>query len=363
MVEVKIENISKKFGDLQALHEVNLDIKDKEFFVLLGPSGCGKTTLLNIIGGLEKQDAGSIYLGDTCIDRLPPEKRDMAMVFQSYALYPHMNAEENITFSLRIKKTPKTEIQTRLKETSEMLGISKLVKRRPSQLSGGERQRVALGRAIIRKPRLFLMDEPLSNIDAKLRVGMRVELTRLQKKLQTTTIYVTHDQTEAMTMADRVAIMHSGKVMQVDKPLDVYQKPNNIFVAGFIGTPPMNFLDCNLEDRKDGGSLKTDAFSFDLPSDMYNLARKVTPSPLIMGIRAENISVSESKKNKDDIQTEVYAIEPLGSEIIYTLSFDNHLVKAKAPPNLLLDIESKVWISIDKTAIRLFDKETGKSIF
>ncbi|NLY90511.1 MAG: sn-glycerol-3-phosphate ABC transporter ATP-binding protein UgpC, partial [Firmicutes bacterium] len=257
MAKVVFEHVYKKFPNgVVAVNDFNLEIKDKEFVVLVGPSGCGKTTSLRCVAGLEEASSGNIYIGDTLVNDVAPKDRDIAMVFQNYALYPHMDVYNNMAFGLKLRKFPKAEIDRRVKEAAKILGIENLLDRKPKALSGGQRQRVALGRAIVREPKVFLMDEPLSNLDAKLRVQMRTELQKLHNRLKTTIIYVTHDQIEAMTMGDRIVVMKDGVIQQVGRPLDIYDNPNNVFVAGFIGTPPMNFLEGVL--RQENGRLYVD---------------------------------------------------------------------------------------------------------
>src|SRR5881397_2992058 len=246
MAQVVLKDLNKKFDEIHAVKDLNVQIRDKEFIVLVGPSGCGKSTTLRMVAGLEDITSGEIYIGDQLVNNLPPKKRDIAIVFQNYALYPHMTVYDNMAFGLKMRKFPKAEIAKRVKDAAEILGIQELLKRKPRQLSGGQRQRVAVGRAIVRHPQVFLFDEPLSNLDAKLRVQMRVELKRLHDRLETTAIYVTHDQVEAMTLGDRVVVMKDGLVQQVGDPLGVYAKPRNRFVAGFIGSPSMNFVDCTV---------------------------------------------------------------------------------------------------------------------
>ncbi|HEY8497197.1 MAG TPA: sn-glycerol-3-phosphate ABC transporter ATP-binding protein UgpC, partial [Limnochordales bacterium] len=256
MARVVLENVTKRYGNVVAVNKANLVIEDEEFVVLVGPSGCGKSTTLRMIAGLEEITEGNIYIGDRLVNDVPPKDRDIAMVFQNYALYPHMNVYDNMAFGLKLRKFPKDEIDRRVREAARMLGIEHLLDRKPKQLSGGQRQRVAVGRAIVREPAAFLMDEPLSNLDAKLRVQMRAELSKLHNRLRTTTIYVTHDQTEAMTMGDRIVVMKDGFIQQVGAPLEIYENPNNVFVAGFIGSPAMNFLNAVL--RRDGDDVVVD---------------------------------------------------------------------------------------------------------
>src|SRR5512143_3089710 len=256
MAGVVYDHVTKQFGDVTAVNDLSLDVADKEFLVLVGPSGCGKTTALRLLAGLEEISAGNIYIGDRVVNDIPPKDRDIAMVFQSYALYPHMSVYDNMAFGLKLRKTPKAEIDNRVKQAADILGIGELLSRKTRQLSGGQRQRVAVGRAIVREPKVFLFDEPLSNLDAKLRVETRANISKLHQQLKTTFIYVTHDQIEAMTMASRIAVINKGVLQQLDTPQNLYDRPNNLFVAGFIGTPAMNFFPGKL--RKDGGKLLVD---------------------------------------------------------------------------------------------------------
>ena len=288
MASVTLQNVTKRFGNVIAVNQANLEIRDKEFIVLVGPSGCGKSTTLRMVAGLEEITEGNIYIGDTLVNDVPPKDRDIAMVFQNYALYPHMDVYNNMAFGLKLRKFPKAEIDKRVKEAARMLGIENLLDRKPKALSGGQRQRVAVGRAIVREPKVFLMDEPLSNLDAKLRVQMRAELSKLHARLQTTAIYVTHDQVEAMTMGDRIVVMKDGVIQQVGAPLEIYDHPVNMFVAGFIGTPPMNFL--NVVLRREGDDYIVDGGSFKLTIDperarqIKNLGEYVDKE-VVLGIR------------------------------------------------------------------------------
>lgn len=362
MVNVRLENVTKKFGKIVAVDNINLDIKDREFFILLGPSGGGKSTILNIIAGLEPATSGHVYFDDDCVDDIPPEKRDIAMVFQSYALYPHMNVYNNIAFSLKMHKVSKVEIEKRVKEVADMLRISDYLKTKPHELSGGERQRVALARAIVRKPKAFLMDEPMSNLDAKLRVNMRAELIRLQKQLETTTVYVTHDQIEAMTMADRIGVLDQGRLKQVGTPMEIYRHPNNLFVAGFIGSPAMNFFDCSLME-KDGGCLQTSGFELKLPKDLFKVIKdKTGATEFILGVRPQQISIHRKPKMPESIETEVYAIEPLGSETLIDLKIGDKIIKVVTSEEYIGRIGDKAWINIDTNKIYLFDRKTEENI-
>jgi multiple sugar transport system ATP-binding protein len=360
---VRVRNLSKKFGNTLAVKNVSLEIKDKEFLVLLGPSGCGKTTTLRCIAGLETPDEGEIYIGETLVNDLPPKDRDIAMVFQSYALYPQMSVFDNIAFPLRIRKIPKPEIEKRVQEAASILKINHLLGRKPKQLSGGEAQRTALGRAIVRDPEVFLMDEPLSNLDAKLRGHMRAELKRLQKDLGVTMIYVTHDQVEAMTMADESAIMHQGVLQQVGSAHEIFSHPANIFVAGFIGSPPTNFINCSLIDETGSYLLDTGAFVLSLSEGIGKIVKEKTSGPeLILGVRPENVLLEKRKTPTSPIEAEVYVTEPLGSEVIVDLKVGDNLIKARAPADFALGIGAKTWIGFEEEKLHLFDKKTEKAL-
>jgi len=361
MVEVRLEKLTKIFGkNTVAVDNVNLDIKDKEFLVLLGPSGCGKTTTLRCIAGLETPTSGNIYLGDRLVNDVSEKDRDVAMVFQTYALWPHMKVKDNITFPLKMHKVRKDEIQKRLKETAELLKMPHLLDRMPGQLSGGEAQRVALGRAIIRDPKVFLLDEPLANLDAKLRVHMRVEIKKLQERLGVTTICVTHDQAEAMAMADRIAVMHQGKIRQIGTASDLYDHPEDLFVAGFIGSPSMNFMDCTYEEEKK--ALISEGFSLEIPKNLgKEIKEQATSSELILGVRPQDISVSE-KEVPNSIVSEVYAIEPLGHETIFDLKLGDKIIKACTHPMYTITLGEKVWMIFNMDKIHLLDKKTEKAI-
>jgi len=362
MAGVSLENLTKRYGNVIAVNDVSIEIEDEELMVLLGPSGCGKTTVLRCIAGLEAPDRGDIRIGDKSVISVPPQDRDVAMVFQSYALYPHMKVFDNIASPLKLRKHPKEEIEKRVKETAELLRIGHLLSRRPGQLSGGEKQRVALGRAIIRKPKVFLMDEPLSNLDAKLRVYMRAELKRLQKELGITTIFVTHDQAEGMSMAERIAIMNDGKLQQLSSPDDIYIQPANIFVGGFVGSPPMNFVDCSFVEKKNA-ELDAGVFSLAVPHDVKEIIKaKATGSELVLGVRPEDITLWEKGGSPVSIEANVYVVEPLGSEIIADLKVGENLIKAKTPPDLRLQIGEKVWITFNKNRMHIFDRKTEKLI-
>ncbi len=360
MAEIRIQNLVKIFpGNTRAVDDVSIHVADGEFLVLLGPSGCGKTTTLRCVAGLERQTSGDIYIGKRLVNAMPPADRDIAFVFQFYALYPHLSAYDNIAFPLKAARLPKAEVDQRVHQVAEMLKINHLLDRRPKRLSSGEQQRVALGRAIVRRPQVFLLDEPLTNMDASLRADMRVELKHLQQELGVTTLYVTHDQTEAMVMGQKVAVMDAGKLQQVGTPLEVYNHPATLFVAGFIGSPPMNILDVTLEA---GPSLVNSDGAFRLPVDTA-LAEKCPPrTPLKMGIRSEDLHIT-SDPTAGDMPAEVYVVEPLGDETIYSLRFaGNHLMLAKAPPTLDLKVGDKVGVRFERSRLHIFDVATGKAL-
>ncbi len=362
MVGVKFVGLEKRFGDVRAVDKLDLEIKDKEFVVLLGPSGCGKTTTLRCLAGLETPDAGDIYIGDTLVNELPPKDRDIAMVFQSYALYPHMTVYDNLAFPLKMRKYPKNEVERRVKEAAGLLQIGELLARRPKQLSGGQAQRVALGRAIVREPKVFLMDEPLSNLDAKLRLYMRAELKRLQNDLGTTTVYVTHDQAEAMTMGDRIVVMKDGLLQQQGTPHDIYNLPANTFVAGFLGSPPMNFVDTTFVETKGEYTLDGGSFKLKIPVNLgKQIKESISDSELILGFRPEVVKIHE-KSVPNSIEMELFVFEPLGSEVIADLKLGETLIKAKAPPTFKKELGEKLWIEIPISGLRIFDKKTQNAI-
>ena len=358
MVSVRLENLTKYFGKVRAVENLNLTIKDGEFLTFLGPSGCGKTTTLRCIAGLESPTSGQIYFDDKVVNDLSPRERNVAMVFQSYALYPHMSVRDNIAFPLVVRKTPKDEIDRRVKEVAEFLHIEKILDRKPSEISGGERQRVALGRALIRKPTVFLMDEPLSNLDAKLRIYMRAELKALHRELGITTIYVTHDQVEAMTMSDRIALLNEGVLQQVATPDELYYRPANVFTASFIGSPPMNMTDGRLVEKDDRLYVDALHFSLDLTEFKSILAPHVG-GEVILGVRPEDISLHETPGG-ERIKARVYVAEPLGGKAIVSLHIGDILFKVETAEEW--KPEATVWASINKRKLHLFDKKNGTLI-
>ncbi len=352
--------MTKKFGDVVAVNNLTLEIRDTEFMVLLGPSGCGKTTSLRVIAGLEDPDEGEVYIGDTLVNDLEPKDRNVAMVFQNYALYPHMTVAQNMAFPLQNFKVPVAEINKRILEVSELLEIKPLLQRKPTALSGGQQQRVALGRAIVRNPQVFLMDEPLSNLDAKLRVHMRAELKKLQKDLGVTTIYVTHDQVEAMTMGDRIAILEDGVLQQVDAPNHVYSHPVNRFVAGFVGTPPINFIDGSLTDT---GVLDAGEFTYPLSEELARAARAASSDEITLGIRPQNIVVYAQDATKDGLITaELYTTEPLGDMTILDLKIGDSLLKAAVESDFSAGDAKVVKLDLPPEKILLFDGKTGAAL-
>jgi len=359
LARVMIQNLMKSFGDVAAVKDLTIEARDKEFLVLLGPSGCGKTTALRCIAGLETPNSGKIFIGDRLVNDLPPKDRDIAMVFQSYALYPHMSVYDNLAFPLKMRNVPKQEIDGKIKKAADILRITHLLKRRPKQLSGGEQQRVALGRAIVREPKAFLMDEPLSNLDAKLRLHMRAELKNLQEELGITTVYVTHDQAEAMTMADRIAVLNRGELLQLGSPEEIYRTPSSSFVAGFMGSPPMNFIDCKLVEEEGRTFLDAGAFRLDV-SDLAGSMREKT-SELVLGFRPEDISVQDVP-SPESVQAQVYVVEPLGSEVILDLKVGESLVKTRSPPDFTPTPGDKVHVLFRKSKLHVFDKKTERSI-
>ena len=367
MAQVRLVNLTKRFPGVIAVNSVNLDIHDKEFLVLVGPSGCGKTTCLRMIAGLEESSDGEIWIGDRLVNDVSPKDRDIAMVFQNYALYPHMSVYENMAFGLKLRKVPREDIAKRVAEAADMLGIQGLLKRRPKELSGGQRQRVAVGRAIVREPAVFLMDEPLSNLDAKLRIQTRAELIKLHRRLGITTVYVTHDQVEAMTMGDRIVVMKDGLVQQCDTPLQIYRFPANRFVAGFIGSPPMNFVNAAVE--ADGGKtyIKAAGFRVKVDDERADKLASYVGKEVIFGIRPSDIFdkalspiVAPSADNTVTVEVEV--IEPMGAEcVLYVKSADNDLTINLDSATDAKERES-VEVVFDMAKSHVFDKETEITI-
>jgi multiple sugar transport system ATP-binding protein len=365
MASVTFDHVFKRFGEVTAVNDLNIEIEDKEFLVLVGPSGCGKTTALRCLAGLEDITEGEIRIADQVVNDVAPKDRDIAMVFQSYALYPHMSVYDNMAFGLKLRKYPKDEIKRRVDEAAGILGIEALLDRKPRQLSGGQRQRVALGRAIVREPKVFLLDEPLSNLDAKLRVQTRTEITKLHQKLQTTFIYVTHDQVEAMTMASRIAVMNYGVLQQIDTPQTLYDHPNNLFVAGFIGSPAMNFFDAKL--KKDGNNMyvETETFSVKIPDSKTDTFKPHDGKSVIFGLRPEDIHDPKYEAPGiigEQIEGSVEVTELMGNEIFVFLKSGETDYVARIDPRTSFHMGDKVKVTFNMGNMHIFDKETEQAI-
>ena len=366
MAEVIIKDVKKVFdGNVVAVSDMNLTVEDREFVVLVGPSGCGKSTLLRMVAGLEDVTEGEIFIDGRLVNDVPPKDRDIAMVFQNYALYPHMSVYENMAFGLRLRKYPKEEIDERVRDAADILGIDKLLDRRPKALSGGQRQRVAVGRAIVRKPRVFLFDEPLSNLDAKLRVQMRTEISKLHERLSATMIYVTHDQVEAMTMGTRIMVMKDGLSQQVADPLSIYHDPVNQFVAGFIGSPAMNFIEGTLKSDSGAFSFESQQLSARLPDSIVKRIPAGSSGDIVLGVRPEDIYEADQTDRLESaasISTHVDVVEPMGNEIFLYVSLGGNDIVARidvrTPPAVNTDLD----LAIDLTSVHLFDKGTGASL-
>ncbi len=364
MASVTYDHVVKRFGDVLAVNDLNIHVEDKEFLVLVGPSGCGKSTALRLLAGLEEISSGEIRIGDRVVNDLAPKDRDIAMVFQSYALYPHMSVFDNMAFGLRLRKMEKAEIKRRVDNAAAILGIQELLQRKPRQLSGGQRQRVAVGRAIVREPNVFLLDEPLSNLDAKLRVQTRAQISKLHQDLQTTFIYVTHDQVEAMTMATRIAVMNHGVLQQIDTPHNLYEHPANKFVAGFIGSPAMNFFDAKLV--KDGGKLIADAGAFQVEAPKGNKAAEAYAGKSVtLGIRPEDIhnaKFTPADITPAKVEAKVDIVELMGNEIVaYLKAADTDFV-ARVDPRSEYKVGDKAQVVFNTSNLHLFDKETEQAI-
>ena len=363
MAKVTLEHVRKTFGAVTAVADFSLEVGDREFVVLVGPSGCGKSTTLRIIAGLDESSSGNVYIGDRLVNGIPAKDRNIAMVFQSYALYPHMSVYNNLAFSLRMRKLRRAEIDRRVREAARVLDIEPLLKRLPAELSGGQKQRVALGRSIVREPAVFLMDEPLSNLDAKLRAQMRTEISRLHRRLETTIIYVTHDQTEAMTMGDRIVVMKDGVIQQVAPPQEIYERPTNVFVAGFIGSPPMNFLRC----RVDSGTLTGPGFSAPLPKEREAVLRSYQGREIVVGLRPEHISddpadIERWGAGAATAEGQVDLVEPLGAEVMLYLLVGGQPLIARVTPRTKAHYGAKVRLALHLAASHVFDPATESAV-
>lgn len=356
MANVKIDNVTKRYGSVQVLHGVNVDIDDGEFVVLVGPSGCGKSTLLRMLAGLEQITTGEISIGDKVVNDVLPKERDIAMVFQSYALYPHKTVYDNISFPLKMAKRPKDEIKQKVESAAAILDLTNYLDRYPKQLSGGQRQRVAMGRAIVRDPRVFLFDEPLSNLDAKLRVTMRLEIKELHQRLKTTIVYVTHDQIEAMTMADKIVVMRDGRIEQIGSPLNLYDTPQNVFVASFIGSPAMNFINGKIMKKSGKKVFVADSgMTYPLPKSSFPSITE--GQSVIYGIRPEHISIG----NKG-ISVSVVVTEPTGSQTQIFAKANGDLIDAVVKERIMVKPGEKIGFIIDPNCVHLFDRETEQRL-
>ena len=364
MKTLKIEDLSKNFGSTEVLKKINLEIDEGNFLVLLGPSGCGKSTLLNIIAGLETINEGNVFIDDYNVSKVEPKDRNIAMVFQSYALYPSMNVKENMIFGLKQAKTSKDKIKEQLEKVSKFLQVDQLLERKPSQLSGGQRQRVAIGRALVREPRIFLFDEPLSNLDAKLRVEMRREIKKLHQQLKTTVVYVTHDQTEAMSLGTKIAIMNHGVIQQNDTPENIYNKPNNTFVADFIGSPSMNLIKGKLKQSSNIISFVAEGSNLEIPIDNYNFKANdnLNNKEVFFGIRPEHIFFKKLNDNDFEITLRADLSEYIGHEQIMTFDYNNQEILAKFPSTIKTELSKETKLYFDLTQVSLFDAKTEERI-
>ena len=365
MASVTFQNVHKKFGDLTIIKDLSIEVQDKEFLVLVGPSGCGKTTALRLLAGLEEITGGEIKIADRIVNDVAPKDRDIAMVFQSYALYPHLSVYDNMAFGLKLRKTPKEDIKRRVGVAADILGIQELLQRKPRQLSGGQRQRVAVGRAIVREPKVFLFDEPLSNLDAKLRVQMRSEISKLHQRLQTTFIYVTHDQTEAMTMATRIAVINKGDLQQLDTPQNLYDYPNNLFVAGFIGSPAMNFFPAKIVKEGNNFFVDSEDFKVKIPDNLATPFKGMDGKKVVFGIRPENIhdpEFSPSNIHGEKVSSKVDVTELMGNEtLLYLVSGKNTYV-GRVDPRSHLRVGDQTQFIFDMDKFHIFDAETEQAI-
>lgn len=360
MAVVSLEHIWKRFGDVAAVQDFNLETRDGEFVVLVGPSGCGKSTMLRMIAGLEEISEGRMSIEGREVQHMPPKDRDIAMVFQNYALYPHMNVFQNIAFTLELRGTRKAEIKTQVQEAARILGIEHLLERKPRELSGGQRQRVALGRAIVRHPQVFLLDEPLSNLDAKLRVGMRAEIAKLHRRLGVTSFYVTHDQVEALTMGQRIVVMRDGQIQQISTPLDLYDHPVNKFVAGFIGNPAMNFLTARFDTE--AGSLTGEGFSFEVAPRLVEALSRHANQEVCVGVRPEHMQVVREGQSRSTLKGAVELVEPLGSVTEIQVNVGGTLIIAQVDRSTNPQTGDTLQLSVDPAHIHAFDMRSDESL-
>ncbi len=365
MASVTYKNVNKSFGDVHVIHDLNIEIADGEFLVFVGPSGCGKSTSLRMLAGLEEVTSGEIWIGERMVNNVAPKDRDVAMVFQSYALYPHMTVYDNMAFGLKLRRTPKNIIDERVREAARSLGIEQLLDRKPRQLSGGQRQRVAVGRAIVREPAVFLLDEPLSNLDAKLRVEARAFISSLHQRLETTFIYVTHDQVEAMTMGTRICVLNAGYLQQIDTPFNLYHNPRNVFVAGFIGSPSMNFFDAELKEQDGSLVVETKEFRFVIPENLAEPYKQHLGKKVVLGIRPEDIHDSQflpSNITPAQIEATVDIIEQMGNEVILYLDANDTSFIARVDPRTRARVGADMPLVVNVDNLHLFDSETELSL-
>ena len=365
MASVTFEHVTKRYGNVVAVSDLNLRIADQEFLVFVGPSGCGKTTSLRMLAGLEDVTAGNIYIGDRPVNDVPPKDRDIAMVFQSYALYPHLDVTKNMSFALKLRKTQSKEINERVQQTAQVLGIQQLLNRKPAQLSGGQRQRVAVGRAIVREPQVFLFDEPLSNLDAKLRVQTRAEISKLHKQLGATFVYVTHDQTEAMTMGTRIAVMKEGGLQQVDTPQTLYDRPGNQFVAGFIGSPSMNFFEMQLIRSGDGLYAQSETLRLRIPLNRRTALKDYVGKAIVAGVRPEDIYAADFAApgiTAAAIEAQVDVAELMGNEIFWYLLSGTHSFVARVDPRARARVGDRVALTVNLDKLHFFDTDTESAL-
>ncbi|TNE48912.1 MAG: sn-glycerol-3-phosphate ABC transporter ATP-binding protein UgpC [Deltaproteobacteria bacterium] len=362
MAEVRLAQVKKRYGDVVAVRDVSLTIQDKEFVVLVGPSGCGKSTTLRMIAGLEEITEGEIFIGDRLVNDVAPKDRDIAMVFQSYALYPHMTVFENMAFGLRLQRIPQAQINDRVNEAANILGLQDLLKRRPGALSGGQRQRVAMGRAIVRRPAVFLFDEPLSNLDAKLRVQMRTEIARLHHQLESTSVYVTHDQVEAMTLADRIVVMNEGRIQQVGSPMELYNEPANQFVASFIGSPSMNLIPCDVVQKDGKVTLQNEGLNLTLSEAWSAKLKDSKQTKWMLGVRPQHLSLVEDSNSTGFTHAVLEVQEPLGAETFMYLRCGSEQIVLREESEEVHEIGASYQLKIDLDHIHLFDHETGLAL-
>jgi multiple sugar transport system ATP-binding protein len=365
MARIELKALRKSYGDTEAVRGIDLEIAHNEFVVLVGPSGCGKSTTLRMIAGLEEITDGDIIIGERVVNHIAPKDRDIAMVFQNYALYPHMTVLQNMSFGLRLRKLPKSEIESRVMHAAEILNITELLERQPKQLSGGQRQRVAMGRAIVRNPQAFLFDEPLSNLDAKLRVQMRTEIKKIHQRVQTTVVYVTHDQVEAMTLADRIVVMNGGIIEQVASPQEMYENPATRFVAGFIGSPSMNFIPCRIVNSGAGLAVRLgDKHMLNVPQERCERYRPFVDREMVFGIRPEHVTDQRAHINaaQVDFQESVLVLEPMGIDTMVFLSLNGKEICARSEPKAARDVGQTMDFTIDMSHMHLLDPETDQVV-